>query len=317
MNAKKKIVWFLLMMFIFGTSIQTFAQAAKFVNVKQITTDNLRYANPVWSPDGKMFTYSKEDLSGLFLADVATLKKTKLTEDLGAGYQYKWSLDNKSIVYRATTSDNTDSKQYVAIVNIDGKKEIVSNNYDRIQTPYWNYSGTNKEVMLIEPNQKPLMTKRSAIKSTSTNSNNTQNLNKFPYFKDEKLYMVDTKGNFTLVNDAPSYNVVISPDGKKMAFNEIDNLVVMNIDGTSKKYLGYGHKPSWLNNTQLLYEVTTDDGEKYTSGDIYKININGKEKINITNTKDKIEMNVSCSSDGKKVLYVEHKSGKIYMATLQ
>ena len=293
----------------------TFAQVGKLQNIKQLTNGNERYSNPVWAPDGKKFIYTGEDLSGLFYSDEKGIIKKTLTTDKGAGFEYKWAADGASVLYRGTTTDGT--RQYVALVGINGHKVIVSDMYTRIQPPHWNYNTGKARPFYLENDKKPVLASVKNVNSLAVSAiEKIENSNQYPVYIDEKLYLTDATGKLTLIHNAPAYNIAISPDGKKIAFNENDVLMVMNFDGSAKKQLGYGHKPTWKNNYQLIYQITTDDGYFYTSGDLFIINIDGSNKVNITNTSDKIEMNPNCASDGKKLLFIEHKSGQLFSASL-
>ena len=85
--------------------------------------------------------------------------------------------------------------------------------------------------------------------------------------------VVDAEGNKKMISDKVGFCPVLSPDGKKVAYNEVDDVVVMNIDGTGKKVIGVGFNPSWVNNNQIVFEKTTDDGHTYLSGELYLANI--------------------------------------------
>ena len=55
----------------------------------------------------------------------------------------------------------------------------------------------------------------------------------------------------------------------------------------------------------------------YTASDIYSINANGTEKMNITNTNDLIEMNPCFSPDGKMIVFDVFNDGSIYLMNIE
>jgi len=97
----------------------------------------------------------------------------------------------------------------------------------------------------------------------------------------------------------------------------MDDVCVMNIDGTGKRILGRGFNPSWANNSQIVFEKTTDDGHVYTSGELYMINVDGTNHKQLTKTGNRIEMNASVSPDGTKVAFVSFSDGQVYVADLK
>ena len=97
----------------------------------------------------------------------------------------------------------------------------------------------------------------------------------------------------------------------------MDNIVVINLDGTGKRVLGVGFRPQWVGNSQIVYERTTDNGHSYLTGELYILNINGGAEKALTNSRDRIEMYPSISPDGNKIAFVSNTDGQIYVADLK
>lgn len=137
------------------------------------------------------------------------------------------------------------------------------------------------------------------------------------YVDGENLYVVNAAGVKTLINEGPSYRPVLSPDGKKVAFNQVDDVCVMNIDGTGKKVIARGFNPSWVNDSQIVFERTEDDGHTYTAGELYIANADGSAVKAITSSRDVIEMCPCVSPDGSKIVFSSFTDGQIYIADLK
>jgi Tol biopolymer transport system component len=146
---------------------------------------------------------------------------------------------------------------------------------------------------------------------------------KIIYIRDDKIAVEDLSTKqiniFEPVKNERVLNLQISPDGNKAAFEIIGgNMFVINIDGTGLTDLGIGYRPRWSpDNQYLVYMITEDDGHQIFSSDIYSIKIDGTEKRNITNTKDKLEMNPDWSPDGKSIVYDALNDGGIYKIELE
>ena len=75
--------------------------------------------------------------------------------------------------------------------------------------------------------------------------------------------------------------------------------------------------PHWSpDNKRLVYTISEDNGHQFTSSDIYIINIETMEKINITNSTEKLEMHPDWSPNGKYITFDESLSGMIYLLEL-
>jgi hypothetical protein len=59
-----------------------------------------------------------------------------------------------------------------------------------------------------------------------------------------------------------------------------------------------GERPRWMDNSNLVYMVTDDDGHRLTSGSIYVARSDGTAKANLTADLNKIALYPSASSDG-------------------
>ncbi len=300
------------------------AQATKngtLTNVKRLTNDNIKYENPRWSPDGTKIAFTKLGYDCLFIMNANGSEKKEILTSLGVGYMFQWSADGKEILVRDTRwLENTNEiKRYHAAwaVNIKtGTTTRMSHDTEYMQPAAWRYTGGIKSIVapdakVLKANLTP-MSKTMAAQLSANAQANTSFITDF-----ENLYIVDVLGNKKVLNAGPSFCPVLSPDGKKVAFNQMDDICVINIDGTGKKVLGRGFNPSWVNNDQILFELTDDDGHQYTAGELYIMNINGSNRKALTKTNDLIEMNANVSPDGNKVIFTSFTDGQIYIADLK
>lgn len=140
------------------------------------------------------------------------------------------------------------------------------------------------------------------------------------YVKSEgvgEIYIV--KKDYSIENITNTTNFAeehpqISPDGKKIVMEvwevgvEKNDIFIMNIDGSSRLNLTNTSsveefEPAWINNTKIIF---------VKGGNLYSMDINTKEEVNLTNITDPnlLAGDPSISPDGSKILYsVTEESG--------
>lgn len=289
------------------------AQNFKIKKVKQLTEGKTQFCNPVFSPNGKQIAYTKTGYNGIYLMNADGTNQKQLVDDIGAGYKFTWSLDNEQIAFRGTDFENNLKQQYVATFNLkNNKKEVAFNKCRRIQPPHWVYKAEGKQLAYIKDND-VVKTKSKPYADASYKKLAKRSTNKTSHYKNSEVYVVSENGDFKKLEGKDCYNPVMSPNGKKIVFNQREDLIVMNIDGTNRLNIGLGYHPSWSpDGKYIIYQIAQDDGYFITESDLYIANVSTGKIIELTSTKDQLEANPCWSPNGKQVVYNCEKSGVIY-----
>ncbi|MCJ7649345.1 MAG: hypothetical protein MUP85_12080 [Candidatus Lokiarchaeota archaeon] len=273
--------------------------------------------NPVYSPDGTMIAFTKSNYVGLYIYNLADGSISQISDEISAGYAFKWSSDSRSILSRVARYDGPRGYMSLKVFDVaSGKSGQISEETSNMPyLPQW--SSGNDQVFL--PQKDGLKVFQSGKEQSILERQNAVVV----YTTYDKIIIEDIANSdvktLEPLEDKKYLNVTASPDGAKIAFEVYGgNLFVMHIDGTDLIDLDIGYNPKWsADSKSLVYMITEDDGHTYTASDIFTINADGTNKRNITNTTDSIEMNPSISPDGKTIVYDSFNDGAIYYKNIE
>ena len=315
---KKAIIALCALAATFSVSAQTLKEGT-LSNVTQITSGAVRYDAPQFSPDGSMVAYTEIGLKGLYVMNADGTDKHQISEENGIGYNYEWSLDNSQILVRDTRWTKTERLHAIWAIDLNGKKVRMSEDAVDMRPASWRYSPKG-DVSITSVDNTPVKVsmKRIALDRLKTLKPASGALNKSFALTGDEIYLIDEVGNQTLiVEGGMAFCPSFSPDGKKIAYVQHDKVYVMNADCSNRVCLGEGFYPTWVNNDQVVYSITTDNGHEYTTGNLFMSKINGSAKKQLTEFKDKIVMRPVASPDGSRIVFVNHTDGQIYSAELK
>ncbi|MCK4295874.1 MAG: PD40 domain-containing protein, partial [Candidatus Marinimicrobia bacterium] len=97
----------------------------------------------------------------------------------------------------------------------------------------------------------------------------------------------------------------ISPDKSKLLFTLAGRgTFITDLNGNALIELGYANAPMWSpDGNWVVYMVDEDDGYRITASDIYAVSSDGKEKVQLTNTQNTIEMHPNWSPSMDKIVF--------------
>ena len=209
-------------------------------NVQQITNENVPHLSPAWSRDGQFVTYTsfQDGPAEIFIYEVKTGKKTKMTHGPGLSSGSNWGPSDRLIAF--TGAHNGNSEIYVMSPRgRDRKGLIVGDGLDVDPT----FSPDGKWMAFV-----------------SGRFGNPHIFRASLEWHDDKLRVSEDK-RLTYAgwyNATPSW----SPESDKLAFAGYDkdinrfDMFMMNPDGTLLERLtlraGDNERPSWAPNGQLI-----------------------------------------------------------------
>jgi Tol biopolymer transport system component len=268
--------------------------------IEKLPLDTARQWNsPRFTPDGATILFTSEDFNGIWKYSLADKSVSQVTQDQGSGYGFAVSQDGQYIAYRRTSinaSTRRRSQEIVTTSLMDGRRSIVSR---ASSLPLPVFSGST----LITETSGPLLLKENNATSVLGIEDT-----KIAIMKGGKKVLLDPFENGSYI--WPS----LSPDGKHIVAYEMDHgAFVCDEQGNPLVRFGRRDAPVWTRDGRwIVYMNDKDDGHRMLSSDIYCVSPDGKQTIQLTDTKDILEMHPQCSPVDNKIV-CSTWSGEIYV----
>lgn len=238
---------------------------------------------PTWSPDGSQLAVTGDNFVGIWVAQANGTDLRQISQAPGAGYQMRWE-SNQEILSTPYTIENQKRMTRIERVNVStGKAQEVAPASHNIKRSTVAGATNVLQIMLDEPQN--ATTKVAGLS--------------------------DYAGNWVI-------NPALSPDGTKIAFQVVTKgLFVCNTDGSNLVSLGKGSHATWLPDSRnLMMTLIADDGHRFIGSDIYCVNVDSGNAINITPNTDIIPVTIAVSPDGTKLALDNDTDGAIYIINL-
>ncbi|MCA0154536.1 TolB family protein [Winogradskyella vincentii] len=242
-------------------------------NLRNITKNDSLDFSPSWSSDGQsLYFYSKRDGNAeIYTINSDGTELTRLTNHPRTDVLPEQSPDGEIIVFM---SDRDSLSRNIYLMNKDGSniRQLTKNKYYE-ESPSWSNDG-----------QKILFTRQLRDSTDTSHAANGE------------IHITDVNGeNVTRLTNKIGYDsgAKFSPNGKKIAFYGMNDkywdLFIINSDGTSLQNLTNDsiecYSPDWSSDGQWLVYTAGSKGNY----NIWKININTKKRIKLTNTNGRNE----------------------------
>ena len=279
------------------------AQSPRLSNIKAVTEGAQQYSRPSWSPDGTKLMFTTDHNNGIYVMNLRSKVVSKIIDLPFIGYNATWDADSKSIQFQEKKESTTDNSTYYQTqrVDVDSKKILATNKIAARQM-----TGTSFPTKSTKPSEQS--------KSAETPIE--------AYINDE-LQLVVLEGEIEKIvsnDDGGYYHPVISPDNTKVAVHKGSSIYVYSLTNQGPAVplnVGEGTASSWTPDSKsiLAYMDESSDGHTIDNSELFLLSaVDGREKVQITNTENLAEMWPSLSPNGKKLAFSDELSGNIFIA---
>lgn len=277
-----------------------------------LTSKEDLYMSPVWSPQGHTIAVTGSHYSGIYLVSFPEGDVVQLSDDPAAGFGMAWNREGTEIAARIARYENRRRYNAVAIFNaLTGEKRVLSEFSPKLSgTPRW--TGDNQQVYLSGGREFQLFTVNPSLRKASSTIPRERVL----YARDERIQAREASTERDAVLQTAKgriLNLNSNPDGSKLVYEVMGgSMWAVNSDGSDPIDLGIGDSPVLSpDGTKIAYAVTTDDGHRFLSADIYVVNVDGTGRVNLTNSDDNMEVHPTWSPDGRYIAYEVMSTGQI------
>lgn len=311
----KKISYFFIVMVMFTSML--YSQKLTVVKTEKIIDKS--QANcyfPKLSPDGSKLFFTTSNFKGLWYYDFGTKNIVEVTSDNGAGYEYSFSKDGRSVFYRLNNLNDRGLRVSQSIIKRDLNSftsQVIASGAE-LSTPK---VLINSNVAFTSDYKITVKSSDPLLQKSSPSDIGTE---AFACIEHQKITLYKN-GNKKILAPLGEGNYIwpsVSPDGTKLLFTLAGRgTYISDLEGNILVSLGYADAPKWSpDNNWVMYMVDRDNGLEVTSSDIYASSSDGKLKYQLTDTKDIHEMYPEWSSDIKKAAF-HSEDGSLYIIELK
>ncbi len=270
------------------------------------------WMQPRWSPDGSQLAITAPRYEGIWLVDVQSGDVEMLTDESGAGFGFTWSETGDAIVARVSRTQGRTRSHAVKLFDLTaGETRALTEYRPHMSTlPQFVDGETNVALVSRDGDVERVATGRAYVASKAATPALARASDGI------RVVRSDNQSDLLLsFEDRDVLNVTPSPDGSQVAFEVVGgNLMVMDANGRNVRDLGIGYRPTWSpDGSWIAFMVTEDDGYQFTASDIHAVRVDGSERVQLTSTQSRIEMNPSWSPDGSRIAFDDEATGSIYL----
>jgi WD40 repeat protein len=196
----------------------------------------------------------------------------------------------------------------VKLLHFDGTERVVAEQPEKVGFPVWVDDtliayAYNGEILIVDTLGN-LKHSISGVRSYYIDYSPKAKM--FAFQEDDQIYLIDWSGNKKKISvEGTCFAPIFSPDGFYVAYNEMSKgIYLYNLNLNENFYVSKGSNPCFSSDGSLIaFNISQDDGHNITASEIYIYSVSGKIANKITNTKEISEIRPMFSPDGKRIYF--------------
>ena len=279
-----KHVFLTFFLLIISFQLITEAQSIKVKERKEIAIPEAgEHFFPRFAANDSVIYFTKSYYQGIESINLFSNEFKTITTEQGSGFDYQFTQDGNKIFYR--TDEYLSGKKYSDIKSIDlrsNKIELLEKRKRNLSAPKILKSGD-------------CIFKSDADITVSNKQKQSIQLNVIPqdtmlFYSDNNLILLinGERKVFNPLGDGSYLWSSFSPDKSKIIFTFMGKgTYIADLEGNIILEIGYANAPKWSPDGKwIAYMDDKDDGVRIVSSEIFVLSADGREKINLTDSKE-------------------------------
>ena len=311
---QKRLIPTLILIFF---TISLNAQNLVVSEIKQVTSlEKGVFHFPKLFPGGTKILMSTENYNGLYYYDLEMNSMATVTAASGAGYEPVISGDGSAIIYRVSEYKNR--RRYSSIIKqdlISGTSRIMITDRRSLSTPRL---GSANEIILLDNTDLQRLT----LSEQAKTANQAAQISHKPVaFIENTAIILISAGEKKMIQPMGEGHYIwpsVSPDGQRLLFTKMGEATyITDLDGSNPVSLGRANAPGWSpDGNWVVFMDDKDDGYVVLESDIFAVSADGQQKIRLTDTSDRIEMDPEWGYEMDKLVFASDR-GEIFLMTIE
>lgn len=254
---------------------------------------------PVFSEDGRFLVFRAED--GVYTYNLKSQASEKIAQ---TGYEPVMDAQGR-VSYRLDTY--IEGRRLGSVVTYDTKKRSQLTASQPIRFDAAPKITTHGTYYVAD----------SKVSHKTSSADRVSKAVAFSYGDAVLLYTYGTSRILQPGGNIPHLWPSVSPDETQLSVVVGSDILISDLNGNVVSVIKDGRAPKWSpDGEKIVFMRDRDNGDTYTSSDIFVYDLAENDLIQITDSEDRIEMYPSWSPDGNSVVCDDALNGKMYLINL-